>query len=92
MARVKAVLRRTGPDALEQQTRQVAVAIDVLAKHNQVPGTCRVVFIGDAQIGTDNRFETCRDSLAIKLDHREQVVLIRHRNGRHAVGGTALHQ
>ena len=66
------------------EPRQVAVAVVVLAQQRQACRLAPLAVLTHQQIDPHDRLDAALERLAIELHHREQVVVVGHRDGRHA--------
>ncbi len=74
-----------------QQLRQLAVPRCVLAQQDQPQRPRSIVFVGNAKVHTDDRFDACRHRLLVEFNHAEQVVLVGQRHGGHAIFSASSH-
>ena len=69
------------------QPREIAVTALRLAQQREARGRLPLALLAQQQIDADQRLHARLERLAIELHHREQIVLVGHRDRRHARGG-----
>ena len=64
----------------------------VPAKQDESGGLAATGTLRDPEIDADDRFDAGFHGGTVELDHRKQVALVSHRDGRHHHPGRRLHQ